>query len=341
MRSQGMAERVIVARKKLQKTWRDPSPGCALAGEEKMYASRWSQIQMKIRQLFISLLPLLSLAVANGQSTINDTYAFAWGGNIGWTNWKPDATNGVSVGEYICSGYVYGANVGWINLGSGSPINHIQYQNNSATDFGLNYGVDPNQPGYGILRGYAYGANIGWIVFEASGNPRVRFSDGALDGYAYSANCGWINLGDLSQHNLRTNSIAKGVDSDNDGMADAFEYQYFGSLAADPTTDTDGDGIPDLQEYQDGTDPTQPNDGFRITNFSASSDGTSSLITWTSTASRLYTIETTTDLRVPSSWTDGGLGTFNPDTGATTTRNVTQPSGIRRFYRVKVMRPLP
>jgi hypothetical protein len=95
-------------------------------------------------------------------------------------------------GEFICSGWFWGANVGWINIGNGFPVNNIQYQNNSATDYGVNYGFDPAQPGYAILRGYAYGANIGWINFEATGNPRIRFTDGALEGYAYSANCVWI-----------------------------------------------------------------------------------------------------------------------------------------------------
>lgn len=41
---------------------------------------------------------------------------------------------------------IYGANVGWINMGSGDPANHIQYQNNSATDFGVNFNIDPNNP---------------------------------------------------------------------------------------------------------------------------------------------------------------------------------------------------
>ena len=57
--------------------------------------------------------------------------------------------NGAVIGEYVCSGYIYSANVGWINLGSGSPANQIHYQNNSATDFGV------NKDGLGNLRGYA------------------------------------------------------------------------------------------------------------------------------------------------------------------------------------------
>ena len=78
----------------------------------------------------------------------------------GWTC-RGDTNNGAVIGEYVCSGYIYSANVGWINLGSGSPANGIRYQNNSAADFGV------NQDGLGNLSGYAYGANIGWINVRA------------------------------------------------------------------------------------------------------------------------------------------------------------------------------
>src|SRR5437868_11861508 len=97
---------------------------------------------------------LFALSNANAASTINATNHYAWGANIGWTNWLPSTVDGVVIGEYVCSGYVYGANVGWITLGNGNPANHIQYQNNSATDFGVNYSLDPAQPGVATLRGF-------------------------------------------------------------------------------------------------------------------------------------------------------------------------------------------
>ena len=73
------------------------------------------------------------------QSTVDPTLNQAWAANIGWTQWRPSAAAGVVIGEYVCSGGVYAANIGWMNLGSGSPANGIQYQNNSATDWGVNY----------------------------------------------------------------------------------------------------------------------------------------------------------------------------------------------------------
>lgn len=299
---------------------------------------------MKRLVILISLLTLPLIAGAT--STIDLTNQYGWGANIGWTNWRPDFdgtnTEGVVVGEFICSGNVYASNVGWINLGGGSPVNHIQYQNNSSTDFGVNYGIDPTQPGVGILRGFAYGANIGWINFEAQGNPRVSLFTGTFSGYAYSANCGWINLNDLNGK-VQTDHIAMGVDANGNGIADAWEYLYFGGLLApgQQNTSPNGSGMTLLQDYQDGVNPTLANTGLVITAYTTDSGGTSSSVTFTSTTSRVYTIEVNTDLTTPLNWSDSGLGVFAPDAGTTTTRNVVQASATKRFYRVQTMRPVP
>jgi len=46
------------------------------------------------------------------------------------------------------------------------------------------------------------------------------------------------------------------TDSDADGMPDTWEMKYFGTLDGNGTGDFDGDGISDLDEYLNGTDPT-------------------------------------------------------------------------------------
>nr|WP_320192691.1 dockerin type I domain-containing protein [uncultured Desulfobacter sp.] len=46
-------------------------------------------------------------------------------------------------------------------------------------------------------------------------------------------------------------------DSDCDGMNDQWELDHFGTLDRDGTGDYDGDGISDLDEYLNGTDPTE------------------------------------------------------------------------------------
>jgi Leucine-rich repeat (LRR) protein len=46
------------------------------------------------------------------------------------------------------------------------------------------------------------------------------------------------------------------VDTDNDGLGDEWEIEYFSDLSHNGTADYDNDGLTDLQEYQNGTNPT-------------------------------------------------------------------------------------
>ena len=86
---------------------------------------------MKTPRLFLASLLLLANAV-QAASTIDAVNKNAYGANIGWMDWTGGAgetASGAVIGAYVCSGYIYSANVGWINLGSGSPTNGIYYQN--------------------------------------------------------------------------------------------------------------------------------------------------------------------------------------------------------------------
>ena len=62
-------------------------------------------------------------------------------------------------------------------------------------------------------------------------------------------------------------------DSDNDGLPDAWEIQYFGGLGHDGGADGDGDGLNDFQELQAGTNPGRADsdgdglpDGWEVAN---------------------------------------------------------------------------
>lgn len=212
--------------------------------------------------LLISSFFALSFLVS-ASTNINSPNSFSWGANIGWMNWRGDGANGAVIGEYVLGGFVWGANIGWINLGSYNPANHVQYRNDSASDFGINFTkVDANTA---KLRGFAYGANIGWINFEDTGNPTVDLVSRRLHGYAWGANVGWINLGELGV-TLAADSIAPGIDTDNNALADAWEQINFGQLGVDPNADPDADGLTNKQEYAQGTDPKFPDE--RLLNIS-------------------------------------------------------------------------
>ncbi len=286
-----------------------------------------------MKRILVTVIALGALNLSTRASTtINSTNNYAYGANIGWVDWRGDTNSGAVIGEYVCSGYIYSANVGWIHLGGNAPANGIQYQNNSAADYGVNH------DGLGNLRGYAYGANIGWINFGTNGAPKVDLKTGKLSGYAYSANCGWISLSN-SLALVQTDSVRAGADTDGDGMADAWERQRFGNLTtASASSDTDHDGQSDLQEYLADTNPNDATDNLRITAQSFSPGGTAAMLTWKSTPTRCYFIQRSLDL-TSSPWLDSGLGIIAPD-GALTTRAFGDTDAPMRFYRVQAVKPL-
>ena len=273
---------------------------------------------------------LICLRSVLAATTIDATNLYSYGANIGWMIWRGDTGNGAVIGEYVCSNYIYSANIGWINLGNGSPANGIQYQNNSASDFGV------NMDGFGNLRGYAWGANIGWINFETNGAPKVDLYTGKLSGYAWSANCGWISLSNAVAY-VQTDTIQPGADSDNDGIADAWELLHFGNLTtANGLSDFDGDGVSDVGEYLAGTDPNNAGDYLHITSLTHGvSTPTYTTLLWTAVPTRYYVVQeksslsagTWTDyINLPfAGWSNVGFDDYNP---------------TNEFFRVKAYRPL-
>lgn len=274
-----------------------------------------------------------SLFAAN--TTIDPVGKFAYGANTGWINLRPDSTNGVVVGELFLSGYAYAANCGWIHFGDGSPTNGYAYGNADALDYGV------NQDGSGNLSGLAYAANIGWINFGWATptdpqRPHLNLLDGKFAGYAWSANTGWMNLGSGW---LQTASIDR-TDTDNDQIADAWEYRHFGDLStAGPNTHGDADGVNDADEYAADTDPHDPSQFFKIATHTYNASYTKAALTLETTRpSRQYRLESTDDLE--GMWQDSPYGIFAPDSGTSTFRTLTFPYGPHRYSRAVLVLPL-
>lgn len=114
--------------------------------------------------LFVASLLLItnnvSASITNG--TIDTTYHYAWGENIGWVDFA-----NITITDTSLSGSAYGENIGWVDLST--------ITNNAE----------------GTLSGYAWGENVGWVDFS---NVTIG-TDGVFTGSAYGENIGWITFG--------------------------------------------------------------------------------------------------------------------------------------------------
>ena len=97
-------------------------------------------------------------SVTNG--TIDGTYKYAWGENIGWLNFDCDNCD-VAITDTSLSGYAWSTQFGWVNL---NPDNSAGVENTSE----------------GVLSGFAWSSNLGWINFTGV----TINSSGEFVGYA-------------------------------------------------------------------------------------------------------------------------------------------------------------
>jgi hypothetical protein len=90
------------------------------------------------------------------------------------------------------------------------------------------------------------------------------------------------------------------ADSDGDGMADGWETNYFGNLAALPEVDSDLDGFPNLDESIAGTDPVDRLSHLRVE--IAADESNNVRLHWAAAPGRSYVVESTLDL-ASGEWT--------------------------------------
>jgi hypothetical protein len=125
------------------------------------------------------------------------------------------------------------------------------------------------------------------------------------------------------------------VDTDGDGLGDAWELQHFGSLSATPTGDPDGDGVNNLGEFRAGTDPTDPGSRFEVVEISKVPNGVS--IQWSSQSDRSYRVRRSpTLLAAPASYVivQEGLAATPPMNQFIDT--ITGSAGSQFFYLIEI-----
>ncbi len=119
-------------------------------------------------------------------------------------------------------------------------------------------------------------------------------------------------------------------DLDHDGLPDDWELSHFGSATgSNPSADTDGDGMTNLQEYNAGTDPTNAVSFLSATLPPAGNAGTPQV---GAVAGRTYTIQRA-DILSGSAWTKLTDLPAHPTNRVVTVSDESRP-GTNRFYRV-------
>ena len=113
---------------------------------------------------------------------------------------------------------------------------------------------------------YVFADFVDGRVFTARPNGSGQWQSQEVTGLPYVSTFGEDADGELFAAQYTTGTIFRigPPDADGDGMADAFEAANFGSTTAgSASADTDGDGIPNLQEYREQRNPlVKDNDVF-------------------------------------------------------------------------------
>lgn len=124
-------------------------------------------------------------------------------------------------------------------------------------------------------------------------------------------------------------------DMDRDGLSDTWEEQYGGmTLFAGGTSNFDGDGMTDTEEYIADSIPTNALSVFEITDAASAASNT---IAFPSSAARVYSLVSCGDL-CSGAWSGVAGATNRPGTGGI--MSLTDTNGAHlQFYRVGVALP--
>jgi hypothetical protein len=136
-----------------------------------------------------------------------------------------------------------------------------------------------------------------------------------------------------------TIQVAPGPDADNDGMDDHWEEIYgLEPEQDDSTSDADGDGTRNLDEFLAMKDPRDPASFLRVGDFGFVTEGRIEVSLLDSSPARLYTLLASVDLGRADPWSLATGGETRPGTGDAL-RFETPATGERCYYKVAVNLP--
>jgi len=183
-------------------------------------------------------------------------------------------------------------------------------------------------------------SSLGTTPVKTSVAPSVTLSNMAAGNYV-------LQFGDVPYYltpDDQTNNLAVGdtinftgnytfPDGNNNGISDAAEFAFFGTVATNrtPQTDTDRDGMTDYAEFIAGTNPTNAASRFYFTGETILSNRLVQM-QWTVITNRLYQVNVSSNLLNWATNTDWLQASNNPVMSYTITN-----AGVgSKFFRVEV-----
>ncbi len=153
---------------------------------------------MKKTVVILVLLLAGTFVTAENIDPYNMDEQYGYSENTGWLNAEPSVGSGMQVAGDKVTGFIWGENIGWVNLNC----------ENNGTCGAVSYGVVND--GAGNLSGFAWGENVGWINFDPDvpGDTTNQYKvsidgNGLLSGWAWGENIGWIHFDETQTWSVR------------------------------------------------------------------------------------------------------------------------------------------
>jgi CSLREA domain-containing protein len=164
--------------------------------------------------------------------------------------------------------------------------------------------------------------------FNLSGDQRGRARTVDVPIYPNASGGDGTDIGAVEMN------LVNGPDLNGNGMADDFEIFYG---VSDPNADPDGDGLTNLQEFQAGTNPLDPNSNLRV--IAVAKNGSNFTVTFSlAVVGKAYRLERKDALTDPSWNAISGLPDFSPSsTGSAQITDTGGASTLNRFYHIRVL----
>ena len=132
-----------------------------------------------------------------------------------------------------------------------------------------------------------------------------------------------------------TNSCANTTDLDGDGMPDAWELLYYGSMTnMTATTDSDNDHFLDADEYVAGTDPKSGTSALRLAPPASADTSGCPVISWSSVTGKVYNVFRSTNL--PGGFSEHVFTNVPATPVLNVKTDLTASGNSPYFYRVRV-----